>query len=86
VLGGLLPSEPPGARALLQRCRQGVQDVILALGPEDQARTTERWLADLLRPAGVDVWALGRGVAYGMDIEHAAPEEIVAALAYRRAL
>lgn len=88
VLGALLPDGvTPGMRSLLERCREPqVQDVVLAFGPSPKARATELWLAGALRPAGVDVWAIGQGVGYGRELEDADREEIVAALTYRRAL
>lgn len=83
VLGGLLPhGGQEGIRALLERCRDpAVTEVLLALGPEGKA--TEDAIAQSLRGSGIEVWALGRGIGFGREIEHATEAEIVEALAHR---
>ena len=88
VLGALLPDGAgPGLRLLLDRCRDPqLRDVVLALGPSPKAKATEIWIANALRSTSLDVWAIGRGVGFGRELEHAGDDEIVESLAHRRPL
>lgn len=74
-------------RQLLERMRgDEVQEVTLALGGSEQARSTASYLSDLLGPLGVGVWEIGLGVAYGSLLEDADPAAIITAIAERRAV
>ena len=48
-----------------------IQEVILALNPTVEGDTTSYWLAQLLKPTGVRVTRIARGLPSGLSIEHA---------------
>lgn len=73
-------------RSLFERLRgDTVREVVFALGGTDRARDTAAYLAGLM-PPGVDVWALGVGVAFGQALEDADPEAIAEAIRQRKAV
>lgn len=73
-----------GGLALVERCRDPeVRAVLLALGDPE----AEQSVADMLRPLGLDVWALGSpGIAWGRALEDQDPAAIALALTHRRPL
>lgn len=73
-----------GGLALLERCRDPeVRAVVLALGDAE----AEQNVADMLRPLGLDVWALGSpGIAWGRALEDQDPAALTLALTHRRPL
>jgi recombination protein RecR len=77
VLGGSLsPLEGIGpedlkARELLVRITPDVKEIILALNPDIEGEATTIYLSRLLKPLGVKVTRLARGIPIGGDLEFA---------------
>jgi recombination protein RecR len=77
VLGGSLsPLEGIGpedikARELLVRITPEVNEIILALNPDIEGEATTIYLSRLLKPLGVKVTRLARGIPIGGDLEFA---------------
>ncbi len=75
VLGGSInPLEGIGpedlkVRELLNRVADGVREVILALNPNVEGEMTTLYLAKMLRPLGVNVTRIARGVPLGSALE-----------------
>jgi recombination protein RecR len=77
VLGGALaPLEGIGpedlkVKELLTRITPEVKEVLLALNPNIEGEATTIYLTRLLKPLGVDVTRLARGLPIGGDLEFA---------------
>ncbi len=86
VLGGALnPLEgitPDQLRVkeLLNRLGGGVKEVILAMNPDVEGEATTIYLGNLLRPLGIKVTRIARGVPVGGDLEFADEATLVRAL------
>jgi recombination protein RecR len=78
VLGGVIspidgigPDELTIER-LVARCEHGgIQEVIMAISPTIEGETTVFYLAKRIKPLGVQVSSIARGVAFGGDLEYA---------------
>jgi recombination protein RecR len=76
VLGGSLsPLEGIGpedlhVRELLDRAQDEVQEVILAMNPNVEGEATTLYLSRLLKPLGVRVSRIARGIPIGSDLEY----------------
>jgi recombination protein RecR len=93
VLGGVLSAldavTPETLRIpeLVARARrEGVEEVVLALGATVDGQTTAHYIADELRPSGVQVTSLAQGVPIGGELDYLDDGTIMAALRARRAL
>ena len=94
VLGGRLsPLDGVGPEALnipsLQRRVEngsGVQEVILATNPSVEGEATAHYLERALRPLGVSVSRLARGLPMGGELEYADGETIAQSLSARRTM
>lgn len=97
VLGGRLsPLEGVGPEELnieplLRRLRQepvgsGVRELIIATNPSVEGEATALYLQKLVRPQGVRVTRLARGLPVGGDLEYADGVTIAEALSGRREL
>ncbi|HYL54659.1 MAG TPA: recombination mediator RecR, partial [Gemmatimonadales bacterium] len=92
VLGGRLsPLEGIGPEALrLDRLMDrvgngaGVREVIIATNPSMEGEVTATFLQQLLRPTGVRVTRIARGLPVGGDLEYADGVTIAQALLARR--
>jgi recombination protein RecR len=78
VLGGIIsPIEGIGPAdlnidSLLARAQEGeIKEAIMAISPTIEGETTIYYLSKKLRPLGVTVSAIARGVAFGGDLEYA---------------
>ena len=78
VLGGVIsPIEGVGPQdlyidSLLPRAEQGdMQEVIMAISPTIEGETTIFYLAKRLKPTGVSVSTIARGVSFGGELEYA---------------
>jgi len=78
VLGGALsPLDGIGPEELritelLQRASQsGIDEIILALNPNVEGEATTLYLSKLLKPLGVRVTRIARGLPVGSDLEYA---------------
>ncbi len=71
---------------LVERLRaKPAREVILATNPNMEGDATAMYLANLLRPLGVSVTRLGRGLPVGGDLEYADEMTLARALEGRRA-
>lgn len=93
ILGGALsPLDGVGpnelrVRQLLGRLEDGrVQEVILATNPTVEGDTTAMYLARLLKPAGLTVTRIARGMSVGAELEYTDSSTISRALEERREL
>ncbi|MDO8665173.1 MAG: recombination mediator RecR [Gemmatimonadales bacterium] len=94
VLGGRLsPLDGVGPEALnipsLQRRVEngsGVREVILATNPSVEGEATAHYLERALRPLGVSVSRLARGLPMGGELEYADGETIAQSLSARRTM
>lgn len=91
VLGGSLSVMSPDQiktlkiNQLLQRVKQQqVTEVILATNPTTDGETTALYIARLLRPMGISVTRLARGLPTGGDIEYADEITLTSALDGRK--
>lgn len=77
VLGGALsPLDGIGpedlkVRELLSRITGGVREIILAMNPDIEGEATTIYLTRLLKPLGLTVTRLARGIPIGGDLEFA---------------
>ena len=90
VLGGVIsPIEGVGpddlrTAELLDRVRQdGVAEVILALNPSLEGETTTTYLAQELKPLGVQVTRIAYGLPMGGDIKYADQQTLKESLSHR---
>ncbi|HUI28741.1 MAG TPA: recombination mediator RecR [Candidatus Acidoferrales bacterium] len=92
VLGGALsPLEGIGpdqikTKELLSRLNGKINEVILAMNPDVEGEATTIYLANLLKPLGVKVTRIARGVPVGGDLEFADEATLVRALEGRIAV
>jgi len=72
---------------LIARVREGsITEVILATNPNVEGDTTAQYLVQLLRPLGVGVSRIARGLPVGGDLEYADEVTLAQALENRRAI
>ena len=92
LLGALSPLDGIGpddlkVRELLTRLEAGTtSEVILATNPNVEGEATALYLAKLLRPLGVRVTRIARGLPVGGDLEYADQVTLTKALEGRREL
>jgi recombination protein RecR len=92
VLGGSLsPLDGVGpedlkTRELLGRVSDGVHEVILAMNPNVEGEATTLYLTKLLKPLGVKVSRIARGLPIGGDLEFADEATLARALEDRTTL
>ena len=92
VLGGALsPLEGIGPedlkiKELLARISPAVQEIILALNPDIEGEATTIYLTRLLKPLGVRITRLARGIPIGGDLEFADEATLTRALEGRVAV
>jgi len=90
LLGALSPLDGIGpedlkVRELLARLEaEAVQEVILATNPNVEGEATAIYLAKLLRPLGVRVTRIARGLPVGGDLEYADEVTLAKALEGRK--
>ncbi|MBN1352557.1 recombination protein RecR [candidate division KSB1 bacterium] len=77
VLGGALsPLDGIGPdelriKPLLQRLHGDIQEIILAINPNAEGEATALYLAKLIKPTGIKITRIARGIPVGTDIEFA---------------
>lgn len=78
VLGGVLSplsgigTESLKIKELIRRFEsEAIQEVILALNPDTEGETTSLYLAKLIKPLGIKVSRIARGLPIGGDLEFA---------------
>ena len=73
--------------ALVERVKRGgVREVILATNPTHEGEETALYVADALRPSGVSLTRIARGVPSGSYLEYASPAILTDAIAGRQKL
>ncbi len=88
--GALSPIEGIGPEdlkiaPLLERVRRGgVREVIIATNPNLEGDATALYLSQQLRPLGIHLTRLARGLPMGSDLEYADPNTLMRALAGRQ--
>ena len=76
VLGGVIaPLDGVGPeqlwfKELLDRLKEGVNEVILALNPTTEGDATNHYLVKLIKPMGIKISRLARGIPAGGDLEY----------------
>jgi len=78
-LEGISPDQLK-VKELLARLREGVAEVIIAMNPDVEGEATTIYLGNLLRPLGVKVTRIARGIPVGGDLEFADEATLVRAL------
>jgi recombination protein RecR len=92
VLGGILsPIDNVGpddlhVKELVARAAAGVREVIIATNPTTEGEATAIYVAEQLKPTGVRVTRIARGLPVGSDLDLADTETILRALEGRREL
>jgi recombination protein RecR len=93
VLGGVLSPlsgitpDSLHIKELLKRFEEeDIQEVILALNPDTEGETTSLYLAKILKPLGVKVTRIARGLPIGGDLEFADDATIGRAILNRSSL
>ncbi|MDX9759654.1 MAG: recombination mediator RecR [Bacteroidota bacterium] len=92
VLGGRLsPLEGIGPddlhlRELLDRAGSGVEEIILAMNPNVEGEATTLYLSRLLKPMGLRITRIARGIPVGSDLEFTDAATITRAFEGRVAL
>lgn len=72
-------------RELLERLRSGeVQEIILATNPNLEGEATAMYLQGLLKPLGMRITRLARGLPFGSDLEYADEVTLIRALEGRQ--
>ena len=85
-LDGVGPSDLTVAALVTRVTQGGVREVIVATNPKLEGEATALYLQEPLRPSGVAVSRLARGLPVGGDLEYADGVTIVQALSARRAM
>lgn len=90
VLGGVINAingtgpEQLTIKQLLEKIKQGeVKEILVALNSDMEGETTSMYLAKILKPFGIKVTRLARGLPMGSDLEYADNMTISNALRYR---
>ena len=74
-------------KELLERVGEGgVKEVIMATNPDVEGEATAMYIAKLLKPLGVTVTRLARGVPIGSELEYADEVTLARALIERKAI
>ena len=74
-------------KELLERVGEGgVNEVIMATNPDVEGEATAMYIAKLLKPLGVTVTRLARGVPIGSELEYADEVTLARALIERKAI
>ena len=73
-------------RELLERMGEGFGEVILATNPTTEGDATALYLARLLKPLGVRVTRIARGISVGAELEYTDGGTLARALEERREL
>lgn len=85
-LDGIGPSDLTVAALVTRVTSGGIREVIVATNPKLEGEATALYLQEQLRPTGVTVSRLARGLPVGGDLEYADGVTIVQALSARRAM
>ena len=92
VLGGALSAldgvtpEKLNVSGLIERVRNGIDEVVLAMNATVEGQTTAHYLMDLLAPLGVSVTRLAHGVPVGGELDYLDEGTLSAAFKARRSI
>lgn len=91
VLGGLIsplegitPDKIKTAELEQKIKANGIKEIILALNPDLDGETTSLYLAKIIKPFGIKVTRLARGLPMGADLEYADEITLESAITGRR--
>ena len=73
-------------KELLARVNEGVDEVIMATNPDVEGDATAMYIARLLKPLGVKVTRLARGIPIGGELEYTDEDTLSRALSERKPL
>ncbi|HLG32587.1 MAG TPA: recombination mediator RecR [Ignavibacteriaceae bacterium] len=85
-LSGISPDSLKIKELLKRFKREEIQEVILALNPDTEGETTTLYLAKLLKPIGIKVSRIARGLPIGGDLEFADEATVGRAILNRSSL
>lgn len=71
-------------KELLARVNDGVEEVIMATNPDVEGDATAMYIARLLKPLGVKVTRLARGIPIGGELEYTDEDTLLRALSERK--
>lgn len=83
-LEGITPDKLKIAELETRLKANGVKEVILALNPDLDGETTSLYLSKLIKPLGIKVTRLARGLPMGADLEYADEITLESAITGRR--
>ncbi len=75
VLGGVISPldgigpEELSIHKLVERCKSGIKEVIIATNPTIEGDATALYIASLLKPLGIKVMRIAHGLPVGSDLE-----------------
>jgi recombination protein RecR len=79
-LDGVGPEELKVAELIARVKKDGIKEIIVATNPTAEGETTALYLAKVLRPLGVTVTRIARGLPMGGDVEYADANTVIRAL------
>jgi recombination protein RecR len=83
AIEGIKP-EQLNIKRLVEKIKQGkIKEVILALNPNLEGETTSMYLVKLLKPLGIKITRLAKGLPMGSDLEYADEMTLANALKFR---
>lgn len=79
-LDGVGPEDLKIAELVARVKNDGIKEIIIATNPTSEGETTALYLAKILRPLGVTVSRIARGLPMGGDVEYADSNTVIRAL------
>ncbi len=79
-LDGIGPEELKISELVSRIKNDGITEVIIATNPTSEGETTAHYLAKVLKPLGVSVTRIARGLPMGGDVEYADSNTVIRAL------
>ena len=83
-MNGVSPNDIRIKELLARVAECGVQEVIMATNPDVEGEATAMYIAKLLKPLGVTVTRISRGVPVGSELEYADEATLARALSERK--
>lgn len=83
-MNGVSPNDIRIKELLARIAEGGVQEVIMATNPDVEGEATAMYIAKLLKPLGVTVTRISRGVPVGSELEYADEATLARALSERK--
>lgn len=83
-MNGVSPNDIRIKELLARVAEGGVQEVIMATNPDVEGEATAMYIAKLLKPLGVTVTRISRGVPLGSELEYADEATLARALSERK--